>query len=195
MNPNFKKGNGLLPVIIQHYSSLQVLMLGYMNSEAFQLTQSSGKVTFFSRSKQRIWTKGETSGNFLMVKEILLDCDEDTILIKAAPKGPTCHTGTQTCFEKEANGSFIHQLQDLITQRKRNPDESSYTSRLLTNSINKVAQKVGEEATELIIEAKDDDPNLFLNEAADLMYHYLVLLTHKGLDITKVEEVLRKRNS
>jgi phosphoribosyl-ATP pyrophosphohydrolase/phosphoribosyl-AMP cyclohydrolase len=194
MSPDFQKGNGLVPVIVQDHLSLQVLMLGYMNEAAFAKTQEIGKVTFFSRSRNELWTKGETSGNFLFVKDIKLDCDKDTLLVKAEPVGPTCHTGAWTCFEETPQGSFVHRLQDLILERKKNPSDGSYTSRLFERGINKIAQKVGEEATELIIEAKDDDRDLFLNEAADLMYHYLVLLAEKGFALSDVEEVLRGRN-
>ena len=194
MNPDFNKGKGLVPVIVQHHLSLQVLMLGYMNEAAFAQTKETGKVTFFSRSRNELWTKGETSGNYLLVKGIKLDCDRDTLLVKAEPTGPTCHTGAWTCFEQEEKGSFLHQLQALIISRKNEPKPSSYTSSLFEKGINKIAQKVGEEATELIIEAKDNDRDLFLNEAADLMFHLLVLLAEKGFELSDVEAVLRERN-
>jgi len=195
VKPNFDKGNGLIPVIIQHHQSRQVLMLGYMNEEAWLKTQQEEKVTFFSRSKNRLWTKGETSGNFLLVKEIQLDCDQDTLLIMAQPKGPTCHTGSYSCFEEETSQGFLHKLEGIIQDRKANPTESSYTSTLFARGINKIAQKVGEEAVELVIEAKDNNDDLFLNEAADLMYHFLVLLAQKGKHLSDIEEVLLERHS
>lgn len=192
---NFKKGGGLLPAIIQDALTQKVLMLGYMNEEALRQTIETGQVTFFSRSKNRLWTKGESSGNFLNVVHIKEDCDQDTLLIQVNPTGPVCHTGTDTCFADENKGSdFLFQLEQTIQDRKANPKESSYTTSLLQKGINKVAQKVGEEAVELIIEAKDDDPNLFLGEAADLMYHYLVLLAAKDFELADVMEVLRKRH-
>jgi phosphoribosyl-AMP cyclohydrolase / phosphoribosyl-ATP pyrophosphohydrolase len=193
MNIDFKKGNGLVPVIVQDYTTLQVLMLGYMNEEAFTKTKSEGKVTFFSRSKDRLWTKGETSGNFLQAKEIKIDCDNDTILIKAIPTGAVCHTGSQTCFgESDAKG-FLYKLEETIHQRIDENDENSYTNKLYKSGINKVAQKVGEEAVELVIEAKDNNDDLFKNEAADLLYHLLILLKAKNVKLEEVEEILKER--
>lgn len=193
MHIDFSKTNGLVPVIIQNYQNQQVLMLGYMNEEAFAKTQAEGKVTFFSRSKNRLWTKGETSGNFLIVKEILTDCDNDTILIKADPLGPTCHTGSTTCFSEETAKGFLYELQQTIAQRIDENDVESYTNKLYRKGINKVAQKVGEEAVELVIEAKDDNEDLFKNEAADLLYHLLILLKTKNVTLEEVEMVLKNR--
>lgn len=194
---DFKKSGGLIPAIIQDDKTNKVLMLGFMNSEAIEKTKKDGKVTFYSRTKQRLWTKGEESGNFLYVVDIKEDCDKDTLLIKVNPAGPVCHTGADTCFN-EINGggiSFLSGLQTLIQLRKEEMPEGSYTSQLFSEGINKIAQKVGEEAVELVIESKDDNVELFLNEAADLMYHLLVLLTEKGQDITKVVKVLEDRHS
>ena len=188
-----KDNNGLVPVIIQNNSTLQVLMLGYMNEKAFLKTQKERRVTFFSRSKNRLWTKGEESGNFLNVNEIQIDCDNDTVLIKATPMGPTCHTGSTSCFREETAKGFVYELEETISQRIDQNDESSYTNQLFRRGINKVAQKVGEEAVELVIEAKDDDENLFKNEAADLMYHYLILLKAKGFKLIDVENILKDR--
>lgn len=194
MTIDFKKGDGLVPVIVQNNKSLQVLMLGYMNEEAFQKTKEEQKVTFYSRSKNRLWTKGEESGNFLFVKSIEIDCDNDTILIKATPIGPTCHKGTTTCFGSESDKGFIYELEQTISQRINDNDVSSYTNQLYRRGINKVAQKVGEEAVELVIEAKDNDADLFKNEAADLMYHYLILLKAKGYTMEDIETVLKERS-
>lgn len=193
MKIDFDKGDGLVPVIVQNNSTLQVLMLGYMNKEAFEKTKSLGKVTFFSRSKNRLWTKGEESGNYLFAEDIQIDCDNDTILIKAKPLGPTCHTGNTSCFKEETAKGFLYDLERTINQRIEEDAENSYTNKLYKRGINKVAQKVGEEAVELIIEAKDDDDDLFINEAADLMYHYLILLKAKGKQLEDVEEVLKGR--
>ena len=196
MNIDFEKGEGLVPVIIQDWSTNNVLMLGYMNREAYKKTKAEGKVTFYSRTKQRLWTKGETSGNFLNVKEIKVDCDKDTLLIKAEPQGPTCHTGADTCFN-ESNGTnalFLHYLQDIIVERKKSTAAKSYTKLLFDKGINKIAQKVGEEAVELVIEAKDSDEDLFKNEAADLLFHLLVLLEAKEMKLEEVVDVLRKRH-
>jgi len=193
MTIDFNKGDGLVPVIVQNNNTLQVLMLGYMNEDAFQKTKVENKVTFYSRSKNRLWTKGEESGNFLVVKSIEVDCDNDTILIKANPVGPTCHKGTTTCFDTETSRGFIYQLEQTISQRIDENDESSYTNQLYHRGINKVAQKVGEEAVELVIEAKDNDADLFKNEAADLMYHYLILLKAKGFALEDIETVLKAR--
>jgi len=194
MQINFTKGNGLVPVIIQNNNTSQVLMLGYMNEEAYKKTKSGGKVTFFSRSKNRLWTKGETSGNYLFVKDIQIDCDKDTILIKAEPKGPTCHTGSTSCFNEETAKGFLYQLEQTISDRIVNNVENSYSNKLFKNGINKIAQKLGEEAVELIIEAKDNDDNLIKNEAADLLYHFLVLLKAKDVKLVEVEEVLKDRS-
>jgi phosphoribosyl-ATP pyrophosphohydrolase/phosphoribosyl-AMP cyclohydrolase len=193
MKIDFNKGNGLVPVVIQNANTLQVLMLGYMNEAAYQKTLLEKKVTFFSRSKNRLWTKGEESGNTLMVKDMKIDCDNDTILISAFPKGPTCHTGATSCFNDETSKGFLYQLEDTINQRIDDNDEKSYTNQLYRRGINKVAQKVGEEAVELVIEAKDNDDDLFKNEAADLMYHYLILLKAKGFKMADIEEVLKER--
>ena len=194
MNIDFSKGNGLVPVVIQDNNTLQVLMLGYMNEEAFDKTRKEKKVTFFSRSKNRLWTKGETSGNYLYVEEILSDCDNDSILIKVKPAGPVCHTGSTSCFGDETAKGFIYELEQVINQRIENNSEDSYTNKLYKRGINKVAQKVGEEAVELIIEAKDDNIELFKNEAADLLYHLLILLKSKGINLQSIEEVLQKRH-
>ncbi len=194
MNIDFNKTDGLVPVIIQNYLNNQVLMLGYMNAEALEKTQKEGLVTFFSRSKNRLWTKGETSGNFLKVKSMALDCDADTILIKAVPKGPTCHTGAETCFNEEGAKGFLYQLEETISQRIDTNDEQSYTNQLFRRGINKVAQKVGEEAVELVIETKDDNIDLFKGEAADLLYHFLILLKAKNLKLEDIEAVLQERN-
>lgn len=197
MNIDFNKSNdGLVPVIIQNYLNNKVLMLGYMNEEAFNKTQEIGKVTFYSRSKNRLWTKGEESGNFLEVKSIAVDCDNDTVLIKAKPFGPTCHTGSTTCFNEETNHGFVYELEQTINDRidlDNEPD--SYTNKLFKRGINKVAQKVGEEAVELVIESKDNNDDLFINEAADLMYHYLILLKAKGFKLEDVENVLKSREN
>ena len=188
-----KYTDGLVPTIILDADTQKVLMLGFMNEEAFQQSRQEGKVTFYSRSKQRLWTKGETSGNFLFIKEIITDCDNDTLLIKVNPAGPVCHTGADTCFNENNAGFTLEKLENIISDRKNNPSESSYTSSLFAKGINKVAQKVGEEAVELIIESKDDNEELFLGEAADLLYHYLVLLQTKGFSLTHVLNTLAKR--
>ncbi len=195
MKVDFNKSNdGLVPVIIQNSKTLQVLMLGYMNEEAFEKTQKEQKVTFYSRSKNRLWTKGEESGNFLLVKDIQIDCDNDTILIKAEPKGPTCHKGTTSCFAEETPKGFVYELENIIHDRIDNNVESSYTNKLFKRGINKVAQKVGEEAVEVVIEAKDNNDDLFTNEAADLLYHYLILLKAKGFTLKDIEAVLKSRH-
>lgn len=195
MKPDFSKNaDALLPVIIQDQYSNKVLMLGFMNEEAWNKTNIEKKVTFYSRSKNRLWTKGETSGNYLFVKEILTDCDNDTVLIKVNPAGPVCHTGNDTCFN-EINTSFtLQKLEEIINERKINPSENSYTSSLFGKGINKIAQKVGEEAVELVIESKDDDKEKFLGEAADLLFHYLVLLQAKGFTLKDVENILASRH-
>jgi phosphoribosyl-ATP pyrophosphohydrolase/phosphoribosyl-AMP cyclohydrolase len=193
--PDFEKGLGLLPAIVQDAQTGKVLMLGYMDKAAFEKTLQEKVVTFFSRSKNRLWTKGETSGNFLRVKDIALDCDQDTLLLKVDPVGPVCHTGQDTCFgETNAPEDFLHHLETIIRQRRDHPTENSYTASLFQKGINKIAQKVGEEAVELVIEAKDDNPDLFLGEAADLMFHYLVLLAAKGFELDDVIGVLRERH-
>ncbi|HEX6226651.1 MAG TPA: bifunctional phosphoribosyl-AMP cyclohydrolase/phosphoribosyl-ATP diphosphatase HisIE [Chryseolinea sp.] len=194
MKINFSKSDGLVPCIVQDAKTNVVLMLGFMNDEAYQKTLREKKVTFFSRSKQRLWTKGETSGNFLELTEILIDCDEDTLLIKANPVGPVCHTGADTCFNEKNERWNLNSLESVIKDRKANPSKGSYTTSLFEAGINKVAQKVGEEAIELVIEAKDNNKELFLNEAADLMYHYLVLLTEKKLSLNDVVEILKSRH-
>jgi len=194
---DFEKVGGLIPAIIQDSVTKKVLMLGFMNEEAIAKTREEGKVTFFSRTKNRLWTKGETSGNFLNVVSIFEDCDKDTLLITVKPVGPVCHTGTDTCFfeENKAGVEFLSELESLIQDRKNNPSDESYTASLFKKGINKVAQKVGEEAVEIVIEAKDDNKDLFLNEAADLMYHYLVLLAAKDFSLNDVIDVLKERNS
>lgn len=194
MEIDFNKTNGLVPVIVQNEKTLQVLMLGYMNQEALTKTKEEGKVTFYSRSKERLWTKGEESGNFLFVKDILVDCDQDTILIKADPVGPTCHKGTTTCFGDETSKGFVYELEATIHKRIDEDDPNSYTNELFKRGINKVAQKVGEEAVEVVIEAKDSNDDLFKNEAADLLYHYLILLKAKGFELKDIEAVLADRS-
>jgi phosphoribosyl-ATP pyrophosphohydrolase/phosphoribosyl-AMP cyclohydrolase len=194
MNIDFSKANGLVPVVIQDDNTLQVLMVGYMNEEAFKKTENEKIVTFFSRSKNRLWTKGETSGNFLSVKEILTDCDNDAILIRVNPVGPVCHTGTNSCFGDESAKGFLYKLEQVINLRIESNANDSYTNKLFKKGINKVAQKVGEEAVELIIEAKDDNIELFKNEAADLLYHLLILLKAKETDLQSIEEVLKERH-
>ncbi len=191
---DFTKGNGLIPVVIQDNTTLQVLMVGYMNEEAFKKTVHDNKVTFFSRSRNRLWTKGETSGNYLYVEEITTDCDNDSLLIKVDPAGPVCHTGNTSCFGDETGRGFIYELQHIIDQRIKDNTEESYTNRLYKKGINKVAQKVGEEAVELIIESKDNNMELFKNEAADLLYHLLILLKAKGINLQSIEEVLKNRH-
>ena len=192
---DFSKHNGLIPCIVQDVKTLRVLMVGFMNEDAYQKTVQENRVTFFSRTKQRLWTKGETSGNFLEVSEIKVDCDNDTLLIKAVPAGPVCHTGADTCFNEENDRWDLFSLEGVINDRKTNPQNGSYTTSLFEAGINKVAQKVGEEAVELIIESKDSNRTLFLNEAADLMYHYLVLLSAKDCSMNDVLEVLKKRHN
>ncbi len=193
-NINFSKLNGLVPAVIQDSASLQVLMVGFMNEEAYNKTLKEGKVTFFSRSKNRLWTKGETSGNFLFVKEISTDCDDDAILIKAEPAGPVCHTGKKSCFGEEDTKGFLYKLEQIIDQRIKDDVPDSYTNEIFKKGINKAAQKVGEEAVELIIEAKDNNLDLFKNEAADLLYHVLILFKIKGVALPEIEEVLKNRH-
>jgi len=190
---DFSKNNGLIPTIIQDYQTQQVLMLGYMNEEALQKTLKENIVTFFSRSKNRLWTKGETSGNYLKVVSIKEDCDQDTLLIKVIPSGPTCHNGTTSCFADETPLPFLNQLEQVIEGRIANQNANSYVASLFQKGINKIAQKVGEEAVELVIEAKDNNKDLFLNEAADLLFHYLLLLKAKGFGLTDVETILKSR--
>lgn len=194
MTPNFDKMDGLIPAIIQDDNTNNVLMLGYMNAAAFEQTQHEKCVTFYSRSKQRLWTKGETSGNFLNVVSMQLDCDSDTLLVKVNPVGPTCHTGTTTCFGETNSKGFIYELEQTIDQRISDDDSNSYTNKLFKRGINKVAQKVGEEAVEVVIEAKDNDRDLFLNECADLLYHLLILLRAKNITLSDVEKVLKGRS-
>lgn len=197
MTPNFNKdSNGLLPAIIQDAKTGKVLMLGYMNVESYEQTITSNKVTFFSRSKNRLWTKGEESGNFMHVVEIKSDCDNDTILIKANPVGPVCHTGNDTCWnEKNIDEySFLHFLESLIQDRKLHPKDNSYTNLLFNKGLNKIAQKVGEEAVEVVIEAKDNNDDLFKNEVADLLFHLLVLMVEKNIPLNDVLAVLKQRH-
>ncbi|MBL7742799.1 MAG: bifunctional phosphoribosyl-AMP cyclohydrolase/phosphoribosyl-ATP diphosphatase HisIE [Chitinophagaceae bacterium] len=190
-----KYADGLVPAIVQDDHTGKVLMLGFMNKEALQKTIDTGKVTFYSRTKMRLWTKGEESGNFLDLKSITPDCDNDTLLVKAAPVGPVCHTGADTCFsEKNKSIDFLYHLEEVIAGRQQNPAEGSYVSGLFKKGINAVAQKVGEEAVELVIEAKDNDEDKFLGEAADLLFHYLILLKAKGYGISHVAQVLEKRH-
>ena len=197
MNIDFSKNtDGLIPAIIQDSETKTVLMLGYMNAEAYQKTVETKKVTFYSRTKQRLWTKGEESGNFLNLIDIKNDCDNDTLLIQVKPEGPTCHKGTDTCWadENKADYGFISELENTITIRRENADsEKSYVASLFKLGINKIAQKVGEEAIEVVIEAKDDNDDLFLSESADLLFHYLILLQAKGFQINDVVNVLKSR--
>jgi phosphoribosyl-ATP pyrophosphohydrolase/phosphoribosyl-AMP cyclohydrolase len=192
-----KNNNGLVPAIIQDASTHNVLMLGYMNKEALKKTIDTNLVTFFSRSKQRLWTKGEESGNVLNLVDIKLDCDSDTLLIKVNPKGPTCHKGSDTCWNEEnkQNYGFLSELEDIIESRKNNGNaESSYVASLFAKGMNKIAQKVGEEAVEVVIEAKDNNDDLFLNESADLLFHYLILLKAKGFNLNDIVTTLKKRH-
>jgi len=196
MTIDFEKyTDGLVPAVIQDNTTRRVLMLGFMNAAALEKTRELQKVTFFSRSKKRLWTKGEESGNFLLLKDIQVDCDNDTLLIKVDPVGPVCHTGADTCWnEQNTNDVFLFQLEAIIRERKNNPSEKSYTSSLFEKGINKIAQKVGEEAVELVIEAKDNNEDLFKNEAADLLYHYLILLQAKGHTLSEIQDVLISRH-
>ena len=197
MNIDFSKyADGLVPAVIQDYNTNIVLMLGFMNQEALEKTEALGRVTFFSRSKQRLWTKGEESGNYLELKTISVDCDNDTLLIKVHPLGPVCHTGADTCWmEKNHSNNFLSYLEDIIQLRKQASPDESYVASLFAKGMNKIAQKVGEEAVELVIEAKDNDQDLFLNESADLLFHYLILLNAKGYRLTDVMDILQKRHS
>ncbi|PVW13799.1 bifunctional phosphoribosyl-AMP cyclohydrolase/phosphoribosyl-ATP diphosphatase HisIE [Marixanthomonas spongiae] len=193
-----KYENGLVPAIIQDSITKNVLMLGYMNEEAFLKTNQTKKVTFFSRSKNRLWTKGEESGNFLKLISIKVDCDNDALLIQATPQGPTCHKGSDTCWKEEniSNFGFLSKLEEVIEDRKNDlENEKSYVSSLFRDGMNKIAQKVGEEAVEVVIEAKDTNDDLFLNESADLLFHYLILLQAKGFELSDVEKVLRNRHN
>ena len=195
MNLNYNSDN-LIPAIIQDATTKNVLMLGYMNEEAFNITQQIKKVTFYSRSKQRLWTKGEESGNFLHLVDIKLDCDKDTLLIQVHPEGPTCHKGSDTCWDENntSNFGFISKLEETIQERRTNSKpEDSYVASLFAKGINKLAQKVGEEAVEVVIEAKDNNDELFLDESADLLFHYLMLLQAKGFRLTDIEAVLKNR--
>lgn len=196
MEINFTKyTDGLVPAIVQDANTLKILMLGFMNEAALQKTQELKKITFYSRSQQKLWTKGESSGNFLELKEILLDCDKDTLLVKANPMGPTCHKGDDTCFQEVNQSEFsLQYLEKVIIERRKESPENSYTRQLFDKGINKIAQKVGEEAVELVIESKDENDELFINEAADLMYHYLVLLQAKGFSLQDVINTLASRH-
>lgn len=196
MKLDFEKQGGLVPAIVQDAHTKVVLMLGFMNEEALEKTKVEGKVTFYSRTKKRLWTKGEESGNFLMVKDIKVDCDNDTLLIAALPVGPVCHTLTDTCFNEknESHLFFLHQLEKTIQDRKQNPSEKSYTTKLFNAGIDRMAQKVGEEAVETVIASKNTDDEKFLGEAADLVYHLMVLLTGKNLSLDHVVETLRQRH-
>lgn len=190
-----KYSDGLVPAVVQDYVTNKVLMLGFMNKEALKKTEELGLVTFYSRSKERLWTKGEESGNHLQLRQILVDCDNDTLLIKAEPKGPVCHTGADTCWsEINHKDDFLYYLEDIIRLRRTSNDETSYVRSLFGKGINKIAQKVGEEAVEVVIEAKDVNQELFLNEAADLLFHYLILLQAKGASLSEVIEVLKQRH-
>jgi len=194
LNMDFNKGDRLVPVVIQDNTTLQVLMAGYMNEEAYRKTEDEGLVTFYSRSRQSLWTKGETSGNYLRVVTIETDCDSDTILIKAEPAGPVCHTGTWSCFGEQSAKGFIYRLEDIINSRIEEDSSGSYTSRIFNEGTGKIAQKVGEEAVELVIEAMGDNIGLFKNEAADLLYHLLILLRAKQVNLSEIEEVLLSRH-
>jgi phosphoribosyl-ATP pyrophosphohydrolase/phosphoribosyl-AMP cyclohydrolase len=194
MKIDFDKSDGLVPVVIQDDITLEVLMLGYMNAEAFEKTQNQGKVTFFSRSKNRLWTKGEESGNFLFVKSIHIDCDKDTILIKANPIGPTCHTGSRSCFNTNYNQNFLFELEKIITDRYNNPVEGSYINKMRNKGLNKIAQKVGEEGVETVIAALAETDEDFVNEASDLVFHLMFLLKEKGKTLTDIAINLEKRH-
>lgn len=190
-----KCADALLPVIVQHAVTLKVLMLGYMNQEAFEKTEAEGRVTFFSRTRNTLWTKGETSGNFLEVKEMYADCDSDTLLIKAIPVGPTCHRGTEACFDTPAEEGFIRSLSNLIERRHAEMPENSYTTKLFIKGVKKIAQKVGEEAVESTIEAVDGNRDRFIYEASDLIYHLLVLLEQMNVKLPEIERELLQRHS
>ncbi len=194
MTIDFLKSDGLVPVVIQDEQTLEVLMLGYMNEEAFNKTQSEGKVTFFSRTKNRLWTKGEESGNFLLVKNISIDCDNDTLLIKVQPIGPTCHTGSRSCFKTEFNQNFIFKLEEIVKDRYANPVEGSYVNRLRSKGLNKIAQKVGEEGVETVIAALNETEHDFINESSDLLFHLLVLLREKNISLETLAKNLESRH-
>lgn len=194
MKIDFDKGKGLVPAVVQDVRTRKVLMLGYMNEEAYNQTLESGRVTFFSRSRNQLWTKGETSGNFLELSEIKIDCDQDSLLVLARPLGPVCHTGSDTCWDEKNRAGFLDDLEAIIAQRKEKLPENSYVASLFKKGLNKIAQKLGEEAVETIIEAKDQNDELFLNESADLLFHYLILLQAKGFRLEDVVSVLEKRN-
>ncbi len=195
-NIDFEKMNGLIPVVIQDAVTHSVLMLGFMNLEALQISIASQRVTFFSRTKQRLWTKGESSGCFLQIKDIWLDCDKDTILISAIPEGPVCHTGDTTCFgkESEVRTGFLHALESIIEERSGSKDQSSYTAALLANGVQKIAQKVGEEAVETILEAVGGSDERLISESADLLYHWMVLLKSRNISLEMVEDELKRRH-
>ncbi len=191
-----KYSDGLVPAIVQDATTGKVLMLGFMNRQALDKTIELQKVTFYSRSKKRLWTKGEESGNYLLLQDIKVDCDQDTLLLQASPLGPVCHTGADTCWsETNRHNDFLQHLEQVISHRKEHPTEKSYTSSLFAKGINKIAQKVGEEAVELVIEAKDNNDELFKNEAADLLYHYLILLQAKGFSLNDIVQVLESRHA
>ena len=196
MVPDFKKLGGLIPAVVQDADSKTVLMVGFMNDEAWKKTKKTKNVTFYSRTKKRLWTKGEESGNFLRMKKMILDCDQDTVLIKAKPAGPVCHTGAETCFNEKINGDsdFLFTLEKVIIDRKKNMPKDSYTTKLFKQGVNKIAKKLGEEAVELVIEAKDNNDVLFLEEAADLLYHLEVLLVNRGMKLADVVKVLQERH-
>ncbi|CDS91948.1 fused phosphoribosyl-AMP cyclohydrolase; phosphoribosyl-ATP pyrophosphatase [Sphingobacterium sp. PM2-P1-29] len=191
---DFSKSDGLVPVIVQDAQTLEVLMLGYMNEEAWQKTQAEKRVTFFSRSKNRLWTKGEESGNFLEVVGLHIDCDQDTVLIKARPTGPTCHTGSRSCFNTEFNQNFVLELERIIKHRYEFPSDESYVNRLRSKGINKIAQKVGEEAVETVIAALTETEHDFINETSDLLFHLLVLLREKGISLETIAKNLESRH-
>jgi phosphoribosyl-ATP pyrophosphohydrolase/phosphoribosyl-AMP cyclohydrolase len=197
MKINFSKyADGLVPAIVQDYDTHKVLMLGFMNEEALHQTEQTGKVTFYSRTRKKLWTKGEESGNYLELKSMAEDCDQDTLLIKAHPQGPVCHTGADTCWsERNHSDNFLVYLEEIINLRKQATPQDSYVAKLFSKGINKIAQKVGEEAVEMVIEAKDSNEDLFLNEAADLLFHYLLLLNAKGHNLQNVIDILQKRHS
>lgn len=194
MKIDFTKGNGLVPVVIQDSKSLTVLMVGYMNEEALLKTEKERRVTFFSRSRDKLWTKGETSGNFLNVVEIIADCDNDSLLIKVIPEGPVCHNGTYSCFDGQKAAGFLYILEKVINERIINKTEGSYTYKIFAEGINRMAQKVGEEAVELVIESKDNDTGRFRDEAADLIYHLLILLNARGISLSDIEQTLASRH-
>ena len=194
MTIDFSKSEGLVPVVIQDEQTLEVLMLGYMNEEAFNKTKSEGKVTFFSRTKNRLWTKGEESGNFLFVKNISIDCDNDTLLIKVQPVGPTCHTGSRSCFKTEYNQNFIFKLEEIVKDRYENPVEGSYVNRLHAKGLNKIAQKVGEEGVETVIAALAETEQDFINESSDLLFHLIVLLREKNISLDTLAKNLESRH-